>query len=121
VVAQAKGQYRALGYIKSKYTLPTNTGTAFEFMIANEGVVICKAELVQEKLWPSFDIKDSPSPPVPKLASKGKEILIGIETALLSKTPSEDVIINPEEQRKAAKLKAMAEKVAALQAKKKSG
>lgn len=100
---------RALGFVKTKYA---SGGSA----LRSGDCEVCVLPATVEG-FPRFDTASSPSPPVAKVASKGREILVGLEAATggMAK-PAQSA----EEARKAAKLAAMAQKVAELQAKKKN-
>ena len=64
----------------------------------------------------------SPAPPVEKLASRGKQILMDAGTAgvaMSADAAGSDTVAMTEAARKAAKLEAMAARVAAMKSKKK--
>lgn len=86
------------------------------------GTQACTVELLQ---FPQYSTAASPAPPAEKIASKGRKILVDVEGIAASagseKDASEDEEMSPEKKeaaRKAAKLQAMAARVAALKNKK---
>ena len=112
--ADVSTTFQALGYLKSRYANHSVSSSLELGILDLNTQKVIAAVSVLPSTFPQYMASSSPAPPVPKLASKGREILVGMETIVKPPTkPS-----SAEEERRAAKLKAMAEKVAALQAKK---
>ena len=108
--------FQALGYLKSRYANHTASSSFGLTLLASNTQNTFGYVTVLPSAFPEFISSASPAPPVPKLASKGRDILVGVDAAVKSPTKASTA----EEERRAAKLRAMAEKVAALQAMKRT-
>lgn len=108
--------YSALGYVKSKYANISSPSSSTLSVVLTPPLQINLEAKVLPSVFPDFSTNSSPAPPVPKLASKGREILVDVEQGLkMTKNASSE-----DAGRRASKLQSMAAKVAALQAKKRS-